>query len=159
MGDVVARPLASCKSVRLIHLGRWICHAQLGEKRVRIYSGQRRVGKPAEVFVSEGDTWRPLNPQVELWRFGDGSMDWAHGIEPRWQLAVALLMDATDNQAAVLACYGALATNFLACNFGARWAMSETAILSWCVDYLTAQTDSFADFALRKATEGNPSDN
>lgn len=79
--------------------------------------------------------------RTELWNHSPSGLEWGyHGSGPA-QLALALLADATDNDAIALGYYQEFRAKVVANLPKNGWSMSELDILRWLKDQLAAVLD------------------
>jgi hypothetical protein len=106
----------------------------------RIYEGLRAesVGG-AKVTVREAyanglQTCRPLNPRYDLRRHSPGGFQWSYSGSGPAQLALALLADATGDDALAQRHYQEFKSTFLAALYTDHWTLARGEILAWVTE-------------------------
>lgn len=92
---------------------------------------------PPAVTIRQGGLTIPLDPRHDLWLFGQGHIGWGAAIPSAYQLALALLADATqhDGIAAQYATEFALA---IVCGWTKMtFSVSEEDIVRWVITVLS----------------------
>jgi hypothetical protein len=109
-----------------------------GDLRVKKYFFGTGPGLPHAVTLREGGLTRGLDPRLDLWQFGVGHFCWGRSSPETYQLALALLADATHHDGIALE----LAVEFGDCVVerwkGLTFTVSEETIMRWVIQQLCA---------------------
>lgn len=94
-----------------------------------IYRGYRYQAAGPLVVTKDGKAFSPARSQ-KVWNHSPDGFQWGYGGSGPAQLALAILLDVTNDEELSVWLHQAFKRNFVA-GFGEGWAMTSDGILEW----------------------------
>lgn len=106
---------------------------------MRVFFGAVQPPSQAMAYLSDPFTLTPLDPRLDIWQYGDGSLDWRTE-SGAYQVALAILVEVVENLAvAVLWVEPAAEYWFSEGDLCFAWCITEEEVREFIVDSINEE--------------------